>query len=864
MVHMSKKFQKYITIVNLFILLAVICVPVYSINTVADTKNEAKKSINLPESVCRQVESFRGNTNRTIYLIQDCHTDPDAQFNIAKIIDYFVRNKGINLVCLEGASKEIDTSFYDQFPDIEAKKRVAEFFVKKGYFTGSEFFKIANNLKNVTVTGVEKRNIYFDDLKYYKNLESYSDLVNILADIENDLHSIKSEFFPKDLGSFDKIREQYNLDKIDLSIYLNFIKKYADKTAIRLSDYPNLEIFFDLTKYESKCENKKIELQRADLVKELSNKLNQNDLNKLINNNIRFSQKKISEQDYYLYLNGVINTARIDLNKYPELKLKLKISCDSDNLDFSIVADEIEQIEYDICARLAGNESALRIIKGLHSSKLLKEAFRMNLTHRQLQVLNNDPQLWNIQNTIDFLNSRNIVKKYNLSDFDRAMENTRRFYELALERDKILLDNTLNKNDCDSSSDAILIAGGFHTRGITSLLREKNISYSVIQPKVSLNTKNSFYTSKLTGDLPEVSQLAEFFSSKINAPIVTGDTALDQIKVYANIAFYILYESAVDALPSPAPLNDAEIQKIMHYAMEELETKNSFGLDTVKELVRTVLRNRERDSIAETLMTFLADKDPYTADHCRRVSRLAEMIGEEMRLPLSQRENLRYAGLLHDFGKLLMPVDILTSTARLTDAQYLIVKRHSIEGEDIIKKYSYFKDVLPGIRNHHEHLNGTGYPDGLTGENIPLMARIVSVADAYDAITSDRPYHISDSVNFAIREIQSDAGSQFDPVVVEAFVKCYEKHRNIPGSMFFEETEISNAKHDDEFDRSQLTISAAYTFNFDHEDFLGEVKRRSDRISAQVYSQEQEDQKKKADTAISNAFRAYSLIDSSM
>ena len=163
--------------------------------------------------------------------------------------------------------------------------------------------------------------------------------------------------------------------------------------------------------------------------------------------------------------------------------------------------------------------------------------------------------------------------------------------------------------------------------------------------------------------------------------------------------------------------------------------------------VRSLLRLKEfTDELenAETVLFSLAlsieAKDTYTEGHCERLSKLSVALAERLGLPDEEKVALRRAGIVHDIGKISVPEHILTKRGPLTDDEWKIMKQHPVVGERICAPLKSFRLVLPVIRHHHEKLDGSGYPDGLKGEEIPLTARILQITDIYDALTTERPY----------------------------------------------------------------------------------------------------------------------------
>ena len=184
------------------------------------------------------------------------------------------------------------------------------------------------------------------------------------------------------------------------------------------------------------------------------------------------------------------------------------------------------------------------------------------------------------------------------------------------------------------------------------------------------------------------------------------------------------------------------------------------------------------------LMNTVDAKDPYTRGHSGRTSRYAVGIAQEMGLSKQECNKIKTAAELHDIGKIGVGDFIMNKQNSLSTMEYNTIKAHVLTGESIVKPIKYLHFALPMIRHHHEHYNGTGYPDGLKGEEIPLGARIVGAADAFDAMTTQRPYNEPLSFKEALGKCASSAGKHFDPNVIEALIRFINKAMRNQSAVF--------------------------------------------------------------------------------
>lgn len=203
-----------------------------------------------------------------------------------------------------------------------------------------------------------------------------------------------------------------------------------------------------------------------------------------------------------------------------------------------------------------------------------------------------------------------------------------------------------------------------------------------------------------------------------------------------------------------------------HNRMEELVEERTAKLQHACR----VLKKSHLDSV-KVLAEAIDAKDPYTRGHSDRVKRMSLRIAQEMGFSDDRQETLEYGALLHDIGKIGIKDEVLRKQGPLNSEEYQYIREHPVIGVKIVEGVEFFRDKIPIIRHHHEHYDGSGYPDGLAGEAIPLDARIISVPDAFDAMTSARPHRGVMPLQDVLSELEKCSGKQFDPKVLEVFIQ---------------------------------------------------------------------------------------------
>ncbi|MDD5449304.1 MAG: hypothetical protein PHO42_01725 [Candidatus Omnitrophica bacterium] len=407
------------------------------------------EAITIPKDAGLIREIFKGDEGKLVINIQDAHCNFEAQTNISRILEALVKN-GLRAVALEGSFGKIDPSMFVTYPNEEIRREVALDFMKQGKINGAEFFAITSK-DPPRLYGVETKEYYLANLSAFLNtLEDRKKIKAAAITVKNVLDKLRDRVYSKSLLQFDEMSQANKKGTIELLDYCKYLKAAAEANRLPLGGYPNLALLYETIDMEKALDVNAEEGRRAR-----------------------------------------IYTTYMKIYK---------------NVDMAALLNEIVGLEEAIKAGLFMNNDQRALDRILRNARVLENMLDISMPKEDFEYYQKNRSFFSSKQFIDFIKEK--AKKYGVSsaydpDFsliDNLLPDLENFYRIADARDEAIMDNTLKKIEENKVSAIALIAGGYHTKGITARLRKRGISYVVISPCITRPDTNNPYLETLSGE----------------------------------------------------------------------------------------------------------------------------------------------------------------------------------------------------------------------------------------------------------------------------------------------------------------------------------------------------------------------------
>ncbi|MFC1623747.1 glycoside hydrolase family 15 protein [Candidatus Omnitrophota bacterium] len=480
-------------------------------------------SIYIPATLGRVTEAYegprvQGEKDRLIVHIQDLHTNPEAQLNLASILELLIKDYDLDLVCSEGADGIVDTSSVSSFPDFQVREKTARLFIDSGELTGEEYLSITK-YPDLLIWGIEDRDIYFKNIIEFNRIMKFSASSQVfISQTKKALTELKPKIYSKELLALDKRHVDFKDGTIKTDEYLKDLTSYVKRLNIPTQNYKNITLLTETMEEEKNIDHARITEESQGLVLNLRAALSGKTLRKtkdsLMVKSELFKDQKISPFSFYSYLKDLALKHLPDkLAKYPNLNNFVDYLTKVNSLDSTKLFNEIEDLTYEIKNLLSRTPEEKTFTKALRNTDFLEGFFSLKVSNEELDYYLENRASHKVKFFEDFM--KPTLKKYNLSSFidfnpsliDPYLQELEDFYKTVKDRDIAMVENSLSQIEKRDAKVATLIAGGFHTKGITSLLRDRGYSYIVVSPYSSTDIDEENYHFLLSGKRKPISEL---------------------------------------------------------------------------------------------------------------------------------------------------------------------------------------------------------------------------------------------------------------------------------------------------------------------------------------------------------------------
>ncbi|MFH1868004.1 MAG: diguanylate cyclase, partial [Candidatus Omnitrophota bacterium] len=500
-----------------------------------DFTNLSKITIPKDYGIIKDIHN--AGSKKIIINIQDAHANLGAQESISRLIDGLVKDYNLKLITLEGARGYVDTSSLQSYPDDKIRKDIADYFLQRGKINAAEYYKICSD-SGVKLYGVEDASLYKENVNcYIDSLKNKGNVHKAVITLKKTVSDLKKEAYSKSLQELDEKRWDYKAESTSFKEYWKYLGRLSRSLRVDISGFNSVEALLEASELEERIDFKKAEEERSALVELLTKSLSKNDIEVLLSESLNFRLGKIQSSAYHNRLRELTLSCNIDISLYPTLSLYTDYINMHDRVVADDLFDELDELIRRVQEKMFKNDDErlladisrrADIIIDLLDAKILNKDLDYYKSHR----LDFMPQ--NIAQDI-----AQLLVKYNVQSnlvpeirvIAEALPNVERFYEYARKRDEAMLRNTIQKMENDGRSLAVMVTGGFHTRGISELLRENDISYMVVLPKFSPDALERSYDDIILNKkqpFEEVLSQGEYYlaSPSIYSNLINNKTAL--------------------------------------------------------------------------------------------------------------------------------------------------------------------------------------------------------------------------------------------------------------------------------------------------------------------------------------------------
>ncbi len=544
-------------------------------------------NVRYNERYGRTRDSYDGDNGKMIIHIQDAHCIYEAQKNIVGIVRDLYNNHNVRLITVEGADAYFNADELAAFPVQSIKDDVAEFFLKNGRISGAEYLLIQNDLP-LALRGAENRDLYIENYNSFLNaMPKPGDKVMTAIDmLDSALETLKILMLNDDLRELDVFHHMHSNGQIEFIDYANYLIGKAGSVDISFENMPNIQILMQSQELEESIDFATIHIEVGELIDAVADIIDREQLTELLNKNLFYKIGRIPPYVFFSFLQEICNKNNIAISAYPNLNTYCEYLGLYDSIDDVAVVSELYDLESDVMEMMFADPIQKELISVSQDISLLRKLMSLKVSKLELKRFQADTDKFTEQRFLAFL--KKTVPTYDIPfnfDYDFSAISLKlpmidNFYKVAVKRNEALIENTLAEMDLEDSNIAVLITGGFHTQGITDILKDEGISYRVISPSITEQPETSYYLTRLTGMPTDIED--RLTANKLQIPLVLADPAIIP-DVAAAENFKTAFKTLMEAHPEAVNLEQILAGKPTGYTPTVTFT-DAFMIDNIRYL----------------------------------------------------------------------------------------------------------------------------------------------------------------------------------------------------------------------------------------------------------------------------------------
>lgn len=486
--------------------------------------------IKIPENFGSVKESWSSMLNTSenpqplVIHIQDAHCNYEAQSNVGQILNNLMKEypDQVKLVAVEGSVGNIDTSPFAEFSDKEIKKEVADYFMKKGKITGPEFLSITGDYQ-FNIYGIENKELYdrnykafLDSLPFRDESEKYCEY------LEDVLSKIKAHIYYDELKEFDAQLGAYQDGTTSFLDYVDILIKWAGKKNIKIDSYNNIALLQKAQGIEKSIDFNIVDKERTQLIDKLGSVLGKQELSDLVLKSLHFRLGKLTAVEYYNYLSGIVDKAGNAINKenYSNLFAYIDYVRIHHQMDKAKLFEECSKLENLIAENMFKDDNQKTLFTLSKHVGILRRMFKLELVKEDYLYYKQNRVDFRVASFVNFIKIQaprfgiDFYEDPTLSKIDQNLPVIEEFYEAAIERDPVLINNMLAEMKREGVNVCVMVTGGFHTKGLTDILKDKQIAYAVVSPRITKKQEYNPYLDIMTNKKTPFEEFLEQLGSE--------------------------------------------------------------------------------------------------------------------------------------------------------------------------------------------------------------------------------------------------------------------------------------------------------------------------------------------------------------